>query len=203
MCSIHVAASDCFSISLPTVVTIYQTLPYVEATPPKSCSLNSTTSEHIRRPILLMLCLPVLALGKMGTALWGESEATPTLCAQRAVALPSSVLKCFTHHTKRNISPKRCKKDRATAGLTRTVEWLHLNQAAVFVWSHEASNQRGDSNKRCVSTCSNSNSNRLNTEYIWKSSRFSFSFFNTSTTGDCYHMFYKHIIYFQAVRFES
>ncbi|TMS02277.1 Very-long-chain (3R)-3-hydroxyacyl-CoA dehydratase 4 [Larimichthys crocea] len=45
------------------VVTIYQTLPYVEATPPKSCSLNSTTSEHIRRPILLMLCLPVLALG--------------------------------------------------------------------------------------------------------------------------------------------
>ncbi|KAG8006328.1 Very-long-chain (3R)-3-hydroxyacyl-CoA dehydratase, partial [Nibea albiflora] len=45
------------------VVTIYQALPYIEATPPKSCSLNSTVSAHIHRPVLLMLCLPVLALG--------------------------------------------------------------------------------------------------------------------------------------------
>ncbi|TKS92571.1 Very-long-chain (3R)-3-hydroxyacyl-CoA dehydratase [Collichthys lucidus] len=59
-----------YTLSVATeVVTIYQTLPYVEAPPPKSCSLNSTASAHIHRPILLMLCLPVLALGKMGTAL--------------------------------------------------------------------------------------------------------------------------------------
>lgn len=44
-------------------VTIYQALPYFEPLPPKSCLLNSTVSAHVRLPFLLMLYLPVLALG--------------------------------------------------------------------------------------------------------------------------------------------
>ncbi|XP_070849620.1 very-long-chain (3R)-3-hydroxyacyl-CoA dehydratase 4 [Chaetodon trifascialis] len=44
-------------------VTIYQALPYIEPTPPVSCTLNSTVSAHIHLPFLLMLYLPVLALG--------------------------------------------------------------------------------------------------------------------------------------------
>ncbi|XP_045921809.1 very-long-chain (3R)-3-hydroxyacyl-CoA dehydratase 4 isoform X1 [Micropterus dolomieu] len=42
-------------------VTIYQALPYVESAAPNS--LNSTASTHIHLPFLLMVYLPVLALG--------------------------------------------------------------------------------------------------------------------------------------------
>nr|XP_040035993.1 very-long-chain (3R)-3-hydroxyacyl-CoA dehydratase 4 isoform X1 [Gasterosteus aculeatus aculeatus]XP_040035994.1 very-long-chain (3R)-3-hydroxyacyl-CoA dehydratase 4 isoform X1 [Gasterosteus aculeatus aculeatus] len=45
------------------VVTIYQVLPYVEPTTPSSSCLNSTASPPARPPLLLMVYLPVLALG--------------------------------------------------------------------------------------------------------------------------------------------
>lgn len=52
------------SVSLSSSgVTIYQALPYVESAAPNS--LNSTASTHIHLPFLLMVYLPVLALGKM------------------------------------------------------------------------------------------------------------------------------------------
>ncbi|KAM6894873.1 very-long-chain (3R)-3-hydroxyacyl-CoA dehydratase 4 [Lycodopsis pacificus] len=44
-------------------VTIYQALLYVEPTAPNASSLNSTVSTQVRRPFLLMVYLPVLALG--------------------------------------------------------------------------------------------------------------------------------------------
>ncbi|XP_059210574.1 very-long-chain (3R)-3-hydroxyacyl-CoA dehydratase 4 [Centropristis striata] len=44
-------------------VTIYQALPYIEPTTSNTCQLNSTVSAHIQRPVVLMLYLPVLALG--------------------------------------------------------------------------------------------------------------------------------------------
>ncbi|XP_049423986.1 very-long-chain (3R)-3-hydroxyacyl-CoA dehydratase 4 isoform X2 [Epinephelus fuscoguttatus] len=44
-------------------VTIYQALPYFEPAAPNSSSLNSTLSTHIHLPFLLMVYLPVLALG--------------------------------------------------------------------------------------------------------------------------------------------
>ncbi|XP_028419564.1 very-long-chain (3R)-3-hydroxyacyl-CoA dehydratase 4 isoform X1 [Perca flavescens] len=44
-------------------VTIYQALPYVEPTAPNSSPLNSTVPAHVGLPVILMLYLPVLALG--------------------------------------------------------------------------------------------------------------------------------------------
>ncbi|XP_031155644.1 very-long-chain (3R)-3-hydroxyacyl-CoA dehydratase 4 isoform X2 [Sander lucioperca] len=44
-------------------VTIYQALPYVEPTAPNSSPLNSTVPAHVYLPVILMLYLPVLALG--------------------------------------------------------------------------------------------------------------------------------------------
>ncbi|XP_054456971.1 very-long-chain (3R)-3-hydroxyacyl-CoA dehydratase 4 isoform X2 [Anoplopoma fimbria] len=46
-------------------VTIYQALPYLEPTAPVSSSLNSTVSAHLHLPSVLMVYLPVLALGEM------------------------------------------------------------------------------------------------------------------------------------------
>lgn len=44
-------------------VTIYHALPYVE--PPYSALLNSTVYTHMHLPFVLMVYLPVLALGKI------------------------------------------------------------------------------------------------------------------------------------------
>lgn len=44
-------------------VIIYLAVPYVEPTAPPSSPLNSTVSTHSPPPFVLMLCLPVLALG--------------------------------------------------------------------------------------------------------------------------------------------
>ncbi|XP_078131644.1 very-long-chain (3R)-3-hydroxyacyl-CoA dehydratase 4 isoform X3 [Sander vitreus] len=44
-------------------VTIYQALPYVKPTAPNSSPLNSTVPAHVGLSVILMLYLPVLALG--------------------------------------------------------------------------------------------------------------------------------------------
>ncbi|XP_042368078.1 very-long-chain (3R)-3-hydroxyacyl-CoA dehydratase 4 isoform X1 [Plectropomus leopardus] len=44
-------------------VTIYQALPYVKPAAANSSSLNSTVSTHVHLPLMLMLSLPILALG--------------------------------------------------------------------------------------------------------------------------------------------
>lgn len=44
-------------------VTIYQALPYVQPNTPKSPSSNSTVTTHLHLSLILMIYLPVLALG--------------------------------------------------------------------------------------------------------------------------------------------
>ncbi|KAM6960067.1 very-long-chain (3R)-3-hydroxyacyl-CoA dehydratase 4 [Tautogolabrus adspersus] len=44
-------------------VTIYQALLYLEPEAPQCSSLNSTVSSHLHQPLVLMVYLPVLALG--------------------------------------------------------------------------------------------------------------------------------------------